>query len=90
MKYEFSLKVVRSLKKIKKKDKKLGELIVLKLKVFEIDENRPSLRLHKLSGGMSEMWSIAINESIRMVFYYKNKDKAVFIKIGKHEDVYRK
>lgn len=90
MEYELSEKVVRRLRKIKKKDKKLAEIVEKKLKIFEINEKRPSLRLHKLTGGMKETWSISINESIRMVFYYRDQDTVIFSDIGKHEEVYKK
>ncbi len=90
MEYEFSEKVYRKLKKLKRKDFGLFSLIKVKLEIFKIDEKRPSLRLHKLSGEMMESWSISINESIRMVFYYRNKDRVVFTNLGKHEEVYKR
>ena len=89
MEYEFSEKVVRKLKIIKRKNRKLIELIQLKLKIFELDERRPSLRLHKLGGAMKDTWSISINESIRMIFYYKDKNTVIFSDIEKHEEVYK-
>ncbi len=90
MEYEFSEKVYKKLKRLKRKDYELFSLIKIKLEIFRIDEKRPSLRLHKLSGGMMESWSISINESIRMVFYYRNKRRVVFTNFGKHEEVYKR
>lgn len=74
MKYEFSEKVVRKLKIIKRKNRKLIELIQLKLKIFELDERRPSLRLHKL-GGSDEGYMEYLD--------------VIFSDIGKHEEVYK-
>ncbi|MBI2465449.1 type II toxin-antitoxin system mRNA interferase toxin, RelE/StbE family [Candidatus Shapirobacteria bacterium] len=85
----FDTKVEKDLFKIAKKNKKLYDLVASKLKIFCLDKSRPSLRLHKLTGSMKESWSISINESIRMIFYYIDENTAYFVAIGKHEEVYK-
>lgn len=89
MKVIFDSELVKELSKLKKKDRRLLELAFKKIELFKLRPNHPSLRLHKLSGGKCELWSISINESIRMIFYYSSKDTMKFIDIGKHEEVYR-
>lgn len=88
---DFSLDCQRSLATIKKKDVVLFARISKQLRCFEQAPNHHSLRLHKLKGKLRDTWSISINTSIRMVFYYKKefgKQKAVFISIGTHKEVY--
>lgn len=46
------------------------------------------LRTHKLSGKLSHLYSFRITFEIRIVFYFKGSDKAIFVDIGSHDDVY--
>jgi mRNA-degrading endonuclease YafQ of YafQ-DinJ toxin-antitoxin module len=85
----FSDKLILKLFKIKKKDLKLTELIKNKLILFKSDINHPSLRRHKLSGNLDNLWSISINKSIRMV-YIEMKNEFYFVDIGTHDQVYKK
>lgn len=85
----FDTKLVRDLKKLKRKDSRLVDLVLKKLELFKLRQDLPSLRLHKLTGSMRNLWSISINESIRMIFYYVDENIATFIDIGKHEEVYK-
>ena len=89
MRIRLEKKVEKDLTKLVRKDKKLWEQVNCKLKIFCIDPNRNSLRLHKLIGSMANLWSISINESIRMIFYYEDENTANFVDIGKHEEVYK-
>ena len=91
MTLSFSEKCQKSLLKIKKKDKILFHKIEKKLVLFEKKPQSKSLRLHKLSGSQSDVWSISIDMSYRMLFYYHQTDistKAVFFCVGTHDEVY--
>lgn len=91
MTLSFSEKCQKSLLKIKKKDKILFHKIEKKLALFEKNPQSKSLRLHKLSGSQSDVWSISIDMSYRMLFYYHQADtstKAVFFCVGTHDEVY--
>lgn len=88
MKYHISKDLITKLRKLKRKDKRLVELIAKQLKSFVVNENYPSLRNHKLGGGMDGYWSISVNMSIRMIYFIEN-DEAYFINIGTHEEVYK-
>lgn len=82
--------VIKELAKIKQKDKKLTERIHKQLLLFAFNPKHPSLRIHKLSGSMNNIWSISISLSIRMVYRLLDKNDAYFIDIGTHEEVYKK
>lgn len=73
-----------------KKNKKLFIKAQKKIEIFSLNQNYPSLRLHKLSGSMKELWSFSVDESIRIIFYYKDVETVVLVAMGKHEEVYKK
>lgn len=89
MQIQFSEEVDRELKKIKQKDQQLSKRIEKQLALFQENPRHPSLRLHILSGGLNELWSIAISKSIRMV-YVQDEDIVYFVDLGTHDEVYRK
>ena len=41
----------------------------------------------KLSGKLEELWSFTIEHDLRVIFYFLEKDKVVFVDIGKHDEV---
>ena len=59
------------------------------LKILEINPFHPSLRLHKLQGRLSQLYSVSINISYRMtIIFMIEDDKIIPIDLGSHEDVY--
>lgn len=59
------------------------------LKLMEINPYHPSLRLHKLRGKLSELYSVSINISYRItIFFIIQDDKIIPIDIGSHDEVY--
>lgn len=90
MKTKISPLVQKEILNIQRKDKKLANRIEKQILLFEENPKHPSLRVHKLSGNRENMWSISITMSIRMVYLLINDDEAIFIKIGTHEQVYKK
>jgi len=90
MKSKFSPLVQKEILSIQQKDKKLVERIEKQIKLFEDNPKHPSLRIHKLSGKINNMWSISITMSVRMIYILLDEDTALFVKIGTHEEVYRK
>ncbi len=90
--FEFSTKCQKELLKIKQKETLFFRKIEKQLALFERQSDHPSLRLHKLIGAQSDVWSISIDMSVRMLFYYRNSGDqkiAVFFTIGRHEEVYK-
>lgn len=59
-----------------------------KLKIFLSNPHHPSLKTHKLSGELKDLWSFSIDYDLRIVFYFSAPSKAVFIDIGTHDEVY--
>ncbi|HUD09398.1 MAG TPA: type II toxin-antitoxin system mRNA interferase toxin, RelE/StbE family [Patescibacteria group bacterium] len=88
MHIKLSPEVVKDLKKIKQKNIKLSERIQKQLYLFSTNPKHPSLRTHKLNANMSNLWSISITMSVRMVYKLLSEDNAYFVKIGTHKEVY--
>ena len=59
------------------------------LKLLELNPFHPSLRLHKLKGKLSEIYSVSINISYRIsIDFFIEQDKIIPIDIGSHDNVY--
>lgn len=87
----FAPKCLKELQRIKKHNRKLFTKIEKQLVLFELNPEHPSLRLHKLSGVQQECWSISIDMSYRLLFYYslvESKQIVVFFSFGTHKEVY--
>lgn len=90
MKVKFSPSVQKGIEEIYQKERKLADRIEKQIALFEENPKHPSLRTHKLSGTVNNLWSISITMSIRMVYVLLNNNTALFVKIGKHDKVYKK
>lgn len=76
-------------KKFIKKHPELLSQYEKTLKLLEINPNHPSLRLHKLKGKLSELYSISINISYRIcIDFIIEDDKIIPIDVGSHDEVY--
>jgi mRNA-degrading endonuclease YafQ of YafQ-DinJ toxin-antitoxin module len=79
-------------KRAKKFLKKHPELIPQyskTLKLLETNPFHPSLRLHRLKGKLSELYSVSINISYRIsIFFMVDNDFIVPVDIGSHDEVY--
>jgi proteic killer suppression protein len=59
------------------------------LKLLEANPYHPSLRLHRLHGKLSELYSVSINISYRISIYFIiENDTIVPVDIGSHDEVY--
>lgn len=59
------------------------------LKLLEINPHHPSLRLHKLQGKLSELYSVSINISYRIsIDFIIENDQIILIDIGSHDELY--
>jgi len=80
------------LKRAKKFFKKHPELVPQyekTLKLLEVNPTHPSLRLHKLEGKLSELYSVSINISYRIcIDFIIDEDQIIPVDIGTHDDVY--
>lgn len=59
-----------------------------KLEAFKDDPFETGLRTHKLSGKLKDYWSFSIEYDLRVIFYFAEEEKVVFIDIGTHKEVY--
>lgn len=91
MQVAFSPKCLKQIQKIKKSDGVLFQKIQKQLRLFQQKIDHPSLRLHKLSGSQDQCWSISVDMSYRLLFYYrqiKGNEEIVFFNFGTHDEVY--
>ena len=88
MEVSFSSSFRRSFKKRIKGKTELENRFWAKVKLFTKDPFNPSLRTHKLSGKLKDMWSFSIEYDERVLFYFTDNNKAVFVDIGNHDEVY--
>ena len=80
---------VKRAKKFFKKHPEIISQYEKTLKLLEINPNHPSLRLHKLHGKHSELYSVSINISYRIcIDFIINEDEIIPIDIGTHDEIY--
>ena len=79
-------------KRIRKFIKKHPELLSQyekTIRLLEVNPHHPSLRLHKLSGKLSDLHSVSINISYRITLELVITEKEIIpIEIGSHDEVY--
>lgn len=85
MELRFTTSFETEYKKIIKGNDPLKRKIKKQLELLHANVNHPSLRLHKLAGGL--YWSVSIDKSVRVLIIIE-KDWIAIYHIGKHEDVY--
>jgi mRNA-degrading endonuclease YafQ of YafQ-DinJ toxin-antitoxin module len=84
----FSSAFKRAFKNRIKGNTDLEEKFWQKLEQFTIEPYDPSLKTHKLSGKLKEFWSFSVDYDERILFYFTEDGKAVFVDIGSHDQVY--
>ena len=73
-----------------KKHPDLKDQYLKTLQLVELNIHHPSLRLHKLTGRLSGLYSVSINMSYRITLELIIQDNDIIpIDIGSHEKVYR-
>lgn len=72
-----------------KKHPELSSQYEKTLKVLELNPYHPSLRLHKLKGKLSGIYSVSINTSYRITIdFIIENDIIIPITVGTHDEVY--
>lgn len=59
-----------------------------KTELFISDPFHPQLKTHRLSGKLKDLWSFSVEYDLRVIFYFENKARVIFIDIGTHNEVY--
>jgi addiction module RelE/StbE family toxin len=88
MEVSFSSSFKRAFKRRIKGNPDLESRFWQKLEQFTIEPFAPTLKTHKLSGKLRDFWSFSIDYDARVLFYFTEDDKAVFVDIGSHDEVY--
>lgn len=83
----FSPTFNKKLKSISHKDKHLTFEIYKQLKIFQVNPQHPSLRIHKLKGQLQNVWSMSVTTSFRLIFI--EDTEYYFFDMGEHNDIYR-
>jgi mRNA-degrading endonuclease YafQ of YafQ-DinJ toxin-antitoxin module len=86
-KVAFSSSFKRAFKKKIKKQKTFEDKFWEKVDIFIHNPFDNRLRTHKLSGKLRELSAFSIDYDNRVVFYFED-DRAIFVDIGPHDDVY--
>ena len=84
----FSSAFEKAFKKLVKKDRALAETFWSKVDRFLADPFDPTLRTHKLTGQLRDLWSFSVTYEIRVIFYFADGENAVFTDLGGHDSVY--
>ena len=88
MEVSFSSAFKRAFKKRIKGNIELEERFWQKLEQFTLNPYDPNLKTHKLSGKLKDYWSFSVDYDERVLFYFTEEEKAVFVDIGSHDQVY--
>ena len=81
---------IRRAKKFIKRHPNLIEPYRKTLKLLESNPSHPSLRLHKLSGKLSGLYSVSINITYRISIEFQiQNDTIIPVSVGTHDEVYR-
>ena len=80
----------RKAAKFLRKHPDLANQYLKTLQILELNPHHPSLRLHRLSGTLNELYSVSINLSYRITLELQISEKEIVpINIGSHDEVYR-
>jgi mRNA-degrading endonuclease YafQ of YafQ-DinJ toxin-antitoxin module len=88
MEVSFSSSFKRAFKKQIKGNTDLEVRFWQKLEQFTLEPFDSSLKTHKLSGKLKNCWSFSVDYDARVLFYFTEDDKAVFVDFGSHDEVY--
>ena len=85
----FTEQYEKRIRKFLKKHPKLLSQYEKTIKLLEVNPHHPSLRLHKLSGKLSDLHSVSINISYRITLELIITEKEIIpVEIGSHDEVY--
>jgi addiction module RelE/StbE family toxin len=79
---------LRILKKWRRKNPQMAARFDERLSLFAQNPFEPSLRTHRLSGDLKELWAMSISYQYRLVFKFLPENKALLIDLGTHDEVY--
>lgn len=89
MQIQISPELHKELKRVKARNKKLAQKIEKQLTIFEQNPRHSSLRIHKLTGKLDNLWSLSIDRNYRLLYIF-DKEGVYFFDLGTHDQVYRR
>ena len=72
----------------KKLPEKVQQQFKIRLELWLVNPEHPTLRTHLLKGNLKGHWSINITGDYRAVYYFTNDEEVVFTLIGTHSQLY--
>ncbi len=86
-------KSLRAFKRLVRQNPQLRPQIDQTLTQLAQDPFHPSLRTHKLTGNLADIWSCSINYQLRILFEFvespdREIDAIVLLNLGSHDEVY--
>ena len=85
----FTESYIRRAKRFAKRHPELLGQYEKTLRLLETNPSHPSLRLHKLSGKLEDLYSVSINISYRITLEFLiSEDTIIPIQVGSHDLVY--
>lgn len=81
---------IKKVKKFFKKHSDLSSQYEKTIELLELNPYHPSLRLHKLTGKLSDLYSISINITYRLsIDFIMQDEKIIPVDIGTHDEIYK-
>jgi mRNA interferase YafQ len=83
----------RAFKRLVKKNPKLQDKILVTLELLADNPFTPSLKSHKLTGKLENLWSCSVAYDCRIVYTFKEdevtgENMIILVDIGSHDEVY--
>ena len=83
----------RAFKRWIKKNPELENKVTTVLKLLAEDAFTPSLKSHKLTGNLSNLWSCSVTYDCRIIFIFSQDEDSgesliILVDIGSHDEVY--
>ena len=93
MKLAWTPKSIRAFKRLIRKNPQLRSSVAKTLSQLEKDCFDPSLKTHKLTGDLANVWSCSIDYQNRILFEFikdeeTNDNAILLLNIGSHDEVY--
>ena len=83
----------KAFRKLIKKNPNLQNKIIEVLNILAEDPFTPSLKSHKLTGNLTNLWSCSVNYDCRIIFRFSQNENSdnlliILVDIGSHDEVY--
>ncbi len=85
---EFHSNFKKSYQKRIKNHSNLEKRFIQRLNLFKNDHSNPTLKNHKLTGSKNKYMSFSVTGDIRIIYLKLSSNKALFLDIGSHNQVY--